>query len=865
MTRINLDGALQAWFITMNHMKETRASKIEWIRVFTHTQCSVFGRVFHTWERCANRKQAVAHENPKLRATFGVWKKVCKQSSQQCSRIQKRLLRYEWSSDQQSMRSAFLFWREYMSERRRLAEAQCRIMKRWRSSQLARPWSTWCKWNHEQKRWTRIAPRIVRRWSKCAMARAFASMTMQKDERQLLNQMAQAALRRWSARVLHVIWPAWCEYMSERRRLAAAQRRIMKRWRSSQLALPWSTWCKWNHEQKRWTRMEQVAETALRRWSARVLHVIWPAWCEYMSERRRLAAAQCRIMKRWRSSQLARPWSTWCKWNQEQKRWTRIAPRIVRRWSKCVLAMFIDTWKGTFASSHVKVRLMRRRRCRTALIHLREWRFVIYVDRARFLRIACMVFSSSYVARFRRNRLFEINMQLFRAWSRFVADHRSVSLVVNNTLKRMQGRVVQKGFDAFIMCSQDQQMVRVESEHRLAALNSRCLAQHFREWSVYVYCVYRIRKESQLAFERWAQQLYDVREQCRMVVHRLTNKLTIQDLAWGFHEWTEGVALRKSSRVQDQSAVTEMGGVQEANVDSTAFDFGDFATVTSDEPVAAVEEPASAIQEYCQSIIRHFALAVLRIAFHGWKDYVYKIVNARGSKSEESKTSVVAMLRAFQAKQCLAATMASWTQTAFDSVRLREDWDHNTTASSHQNLLSRTLRCWVLSHRKYMRRKIATDRIIDEALALNRNWNLLRVSGLFTSWVQETRSRNRHWMTSQVEEEDEDEFITPCYTPSEEAGEGEEEPADEVAFTGLVETSTDPDSWWSNMQRNMCIGDLRCSRDRKRDKVSKTEAMNRSVSWRTSRSKSLESHQFSWTSLPRGQLRFRGLPPNFEC
>jgi hypothetical protein len=309
----------------------------------------------------------------------------------------------------------FHTWASNVADLKRLALAAAKIIIRWQTIALSRPWSAWVDRSKEKKRLARTAARVLRTWNACHLAPAFHKWV---EEHSRINAMALAGakvllrwrkmlishslstwlevvrtshmtakvLTRWSCKCMlgafclwsdHVhaqkqahacglaavkkmlnkstamAFAAWAAAHTDCKRLQAAAVRVVYRWQQMTMAAPFATWHDHVDETK---TLKHAAEKVVNRWTAMSMAVPFFTWLENVHEKLKLKRAAAKIMARWRLVDLARPWLAWCDRIAHKKHLERAAERTLRRWSKTDKAPAFGAWKENYlAARHAKL------------------------------------------------------------------------------------------------------------------------------------------------------------------------------------------------------------------------------------------------------------------------------------------------------------------------------------------------------------------------------------------------------------------------------------------------------------------------------------------------------------------------------
>lgn len=558
-----------------------------------------------------------------------------------------------------------------------------------------------------------------------------------------LRHAATTVKKRWLHGCSSLPFESWKDSMLRRTTLWRSAVTVVRRWQQLSMSASLSIWIEHIFEHQ---RLRKISMQVMRRRNKTELFGALSSWHETFSQHKGLKMSAKKIMSRWKSSQLNVPWHAWYYKHTKQRRLSLCARQMGQRCSKLNSGPVFQSWKAEYLLAQGAKRMAQK--------NLFRWNY-------RIIRGG------------------------FHVWYRSIARWLTALANLDNIVARLCCWSLAKGFGAFVQFRADHSRIRAVIERGFAHLAVASVGRAFERWSDQLGLLRHLREEKQVAFKRWAQQLYDLREQYKQAFSRLMRKTALHFVSVAFDEWADHVAYSKGARTATQ---------------------------------------------HCKTVVRHFTKAVLRIAFHSWIDNVHTQIKARLSQDYRLSmmTGVAALLLAAWSKTFLSELLSSWANNTITSICSRKKICERLMMHWRDNQLSHYMFLWISNYQRQMHKRRVSNRLLDKSLDLHRRWNLLVLSPMFLSWAR-TVSRNRqlrlvatHVVATHVLKGwERQNAASALQVWKQEHTRAKEEQAIvrealQAAPAEIAEPSLSsppgPDTWWTNMQRNMSISELRLSR-----------------------------------------------------
>ena len=787
-----------SWVKVRIMSRVTRSSVIQWLQFMEHVQSSLAQDCFQVWARKVRQGAAKVVMNNKLLIAwkrlvlctalsrkerkaavrmfdrvsyrpllmaFERWLHLYDIRRMQCSEISRWFRR---SFTRKTLTSAYAMWYERTTWQLRQCRVVWRVAAKWLHKSMSVVWSTWrtrvheahhthvvtfkvCqRWRrqamrsawitwYEQRRAHRLKERIVQHWIDREISWIFTGWKHQTEGRRIMTRQALSLACRWICLCKKVSFESWKNKMLDKRRLWQAARKVVRRWQKSTISREFARWIEHGREHMCSTKIAKQA-------AARCLLMAWSLWYESMSVKKRLQTAACKITGRWTLLQVARPWYAWCCRTTDQKHLKRKARQILQRWSKLDVGPFFETWTEA-CLTYLQVQ-----NCTSKAL---AW-----------LRHICI--SSA-----------------FHRWIGYVTKNHNTSAILNKVCSRWQHRALVRGFHAFVDCFAHHRRVRFQIHDAQVHLSSDCKEQSFQRWLDQLDLWRALCVEKHSASKRWAKQLVELREKCKVLVCSWIEKGMLCFLSAIYDEWVGIVSQNRAER------------------------------------------------QRCKNIICHFANAVLRITFQIWVGYTHTFRQIESTQRKNARlpriTGVAAMVLAFLIQDCLSTKFSRWVINASECVRSRNEDSHHAMILLHSNRLLQALLLWKLGHQHHLDTQLLSDRLVYMALDLQRRWKTLALSGRFREWATISRTKHlqsaakhleqhfvssifdawKHHHTIPKEQRCTETHPTEANPPENKIAQPKSEALIPLCSGSAFLSPPGPDTWWSNMQRNMSFREMR--------------------------------------------------------
>ena len=670
-----------------------------------------------------------------------------------------------WRSS--AVSASWTTWQMHAAEVRRIRRIGISVCQTWRQRQLGSAWKTWYDYHVQRGRVSHLRKGIVT----VVIACVFSSWKRQAKHRKVLAAVARKVVVRWQHFRLRLPLFAWRERRDSKGRQQRAARAVARLQKMQVISAPFDTWI-------RYVLRSNAVRAVLQKRLKKLRSKTWFLWLGDMLEKQRLRLAADKVLARWMGLQASQSWNGWRFRCAENHRVKRITAHIIRRWSQRWVASLFEAWK----TAHLE---FFRNKLSASRIILR-WRqlnmstaFSLWVDKVAMMRSA-----GKLLLRWQGKSA----LAAFNVWCHSLSEQKRAFDAVHQLLARQRHRKVARGFTAFADFWVEQSSIRCWTERMLARVPGDQIARAFERWVDQWELWRHLQEEKHQAFKRWAKQLFDVREQCTRVVDRFVNITMQRYVAQLFDLWADNVRERSEQRLS------------------------------------------------YQRIIRHFTLTASRITFDMWKDFVCIAKKEHSSKmvNRSKMTSVAAVLLALWTSICLRTAMQMWVKNVSLLSRSRAEMKLSIDEKSRRARQSWAFLHWTLFHRNAIERQRLSDKVINRAVQLHRRWKLMLPHELFSQWAgMMAASRQLRAVAMLVLTSCQQNSVASAFngwkekvstgaqrdvTRQEQAAaavESEEErgtgPEDRIP---LVVDSTElnppePDTWWSNMQRNMSVSELR--------------------------------------------------------
>ena len=739
-----------------------------------------------------------------------------------------RALLRRWQ--QQTKREAWRVWHFAYDDcryREQLLHSVTAIVRRWQQQATEAAWSIWYHEHCKRKTMAKLLMRV---------SRAPASLKRALSKWQALvwiSRRLRAAAARWMYAQVCQAWDTWQIYAEGVRRMRTIAGKVVGRGQMAALSGRFAVWAEQVDEGR---RLRRVAKQVVRRWAKTDTAWYvgrWRAWC--VGKGRGKA-----MMRRGQTSALSGRFAVWMEQADEGRRLRRVAKQVVRRWAKADTAWCVGRWRAWCLSKGRGKALMSRimgRWTRMGMtIALRAW--VTQGDSQRMLRETL-----------RKRRALKTHL-IFASWSDFSEDRKMLLRHTSRIVQHEHHHLLEGGFEAFNVSRLRQYRLRAARQCGSAHMPVVSMSRAFERWSDQVDLWLQMRNEQHLAFSRWAQQLFDLRVNCKNIVFRFICKARLHDQSWAFDEWSSFVAKGKLARSR------------------------------------------------CAEIILCFQRPVLKMVLDAWRVFLVGEIRARTDKNTKLSmmTGIAAMLLACSVTACQASTFAKWSSTSSELIQRRDSLGKHATDHQLQSHLSQVLLAWKSeTHRAdglCMQPSLNShENFLDRAAALHRRWHLLLASGPLLQWANVVNRRQR-WMqvivvarrcwkkcsmslawetweahlsaavdlrtdganqAASIAMHGYDTLNVTLPTPPRGGVISpplcvQEESLPTVAnnLSAGVNPSASVDSWWSNMQRNMSFSDLRLAHKQDGKRTPRPDEERTSLTSPASRS---------------GSLRFAESPP----